>query len=224
MEAEDRIVFAGHFLTAEREGGAVVIYFSQDGGQTYQLSQSVFPRADETTVARVEEGKLVANFRRDVTDCQLCPAKGRGCNCRGRAFSNDSGLTWTEMELDPQLHDPICEGSVVQIGPYTAFSNPPMSFARSNLSLALSLSGGQDWAYRLQITDEFQYTDYSSLVGGALQRGPPSDFPVAGLLWSSCLHPIPMRVWCLWPTSWEIYFSRIPLDPQTFIPLAEQKN
>ena len=25
-------------------------------------------------------------------------------------------------------------------------------------------------------------------------RGPPSDFPVAGLLWGSCLHPIPMRV------------------------------
>ena len=51
------------------------------------------------------------------------------------------------MELDPQLVDPICEGSIVQvgfehhrqmiclfgssqIGPYTAFTNPPMSFAR----------------------------------------------------------------------------------------------
>ena len=25
-------------------------------------------------------------------------------------------------------------------------------------------------------------------------RGPSSEFPVAGLLWGSCLHPIPMRV------------------------------
>lgn len=120
------------------------------------------------------------------------------------------------MELDPQLVDPICEGSIVQIGPYTAFTNPPMSFARANLSLALSLSGGERWDYRKQITDEYQYTDYSSLVAGPLIRGPSSEFPVAGLLWGSCLHPIPMRVWCLWMTSWEIYFSRVELDPATF--------
>ena len=41
--------------------------------------------------------------------------------------------------------------------------------------------------------------------------------PVAGLLWGSCLHPIPMRVWCFWPTSWEIYFSRVELDPDKFV-------
>ena len=39
LEAADRIVMAGHFLTAEREGGAVVMYYSDDGGLTYQLSQ-----------------------------------------------------------------------------------------------------------------------------------------------------------------------------------------
>ena len=27
-------------------------------------------------------------------ECEICPPKGGGCNCRGRAFSNDSGLTW----------------------------------------------------------------------------------------------------------------------------------
>jgi len=218
IPSKDRILFAGHYLTAEREGGAVVIYYSDDGGETYELSSSTFPRADESSLAFVGEEELVVNLRRDVKECEICPPKGGGCNCRGRAFSNDSGLTWSEMELDPQLVDPICEGSIVQIGPYTAFTNPPMSFARANLSLALSLSGGEHWDYRKQITDEFQYTDYSSLVAGPLIRGPPSDFPVAGLLWGSCLHPIPMRVWCLWMTSWEIYFSRVELDPATFTP------
>ena len=73
--------------------------------------------------------------------------------------------------------------------------------------------------FRLQVTDEYQYTDYSSLVPGELLVSPPgSQWPVAGLLWSSCQHPIPMRVWCLWPTSWTIYFSRVPLDPSKFIP------
>ena len=66
----------------------------------------------------------------------------QGCNCRGKAFSTDSGLTWTDMELDPELTDPVCEGSINTIGQYTAFSNPPMSFARANMSIALSLTGG----------------------------------------------------------------------------------
>ena len=68
------------------------------------------------------------------------------------------------------------------------------------------------------MTDEYQYMDYSSLVMGQLIRGPLAYNPVAGLLWGSCLHPIPLRVWCLWPTSWEVYFSRVELDPANFVP------
>ena len=31
-------------------------------------------------------------------------------------------------------------------------------------------------------------------------------------------HQTLSQVWCLWPTSWEIYFSRVELDPATFTP------
>ena len=31
------MLFAGHYSTAERPDGAVVIYYSDDGGQTFQL-------------------------------------------------------------------------------------------------------------------------------------------------------------------------------------------
>ena len=44
------MLFAGHYLTAERGGGAVVIYFSDDGGENFQLSHSTFPRVDESVV------------------------------------------------------------------------------------------------------------------------------------------------------------------------------
>ena len=87
-------------------------------------------RADESSVVSTGGLNLTVNLRRDVDQCDLCPEKAGGCNCRGRSFSADAGLSWTEMELDPQLHDPICEGSIAQIGQYTAFSNPPMSYAR----------------------------------------------------------------------------------------------
>ena len=125
-------------------------------------------------MAHIGGQNLTVNLRRDVNECDICPPKANGCNCRGRSFSQDNGLTWSNMELDPQLHDPICEGSIVQIGPYTAFSNPPMSYARANMSIALSTNGGRTWDYRLKVTDEYQYTDYSSLVNGELIRGEAS--------------------------------------------------
>jgi len=214
----DRLIFAGHYSTAERPDGRVVMYFSDDGGETYTISESIFPAADESSVVFTGGSNLTVSMRKDVNQCDICPPKANACNCRGRSFSTDNGETWSEMELDPQLRDPICEGSIAKIGDYTAFSNPPMSYARSNLSIALSSDGGHMWDYRVKITDEYQYTDYSSLVDGELIVNDDSNYPVAGLLWGSCLHPIPMRVWCLFPTSWEIYFSRIELDPETFVP------
>jgi len=200
----------------------VVVYYSDDGGETYQLSNSTFPRADEASLTALDETNLIVNQRVSVDECEVCK---HGCNCRGKAFSNDSGLTWTSMELDPELTDPICEGSVNMIGPYTVFSNPPMSYARANMSIALSLTGGLDWQYRVQVADEYQYTDYSSLVGGKLLREVEEfDHPVAGLLWGSCMHPVPMRVWCLYPTSWNIYFSRIELNPNIFVDVITKEK
>ena len=39
---------------------------SDDGGETYELSSSTFPRADESSLAHVGEEQLVVNLRRDV--------------------------------------------------------------------------------------------------------------------------------------------------------------
>ena len=83
-------------------------------GETYQLSDSIFPRADESSVAHTGGSNLTVNLRRDVTECDICTSKvsqeamflytfleqkAGGCNCRGKSFSTDNGLTWTEMEL-----------------------------------------------------------------------------------------------------------------------------
>ena len=39
---------------------------SDDGGETYELSSSTFPRADESSLAFVGDEHLVVNLRRDV--------------------------------------------------------------------------------------------------------------------------------------------------------------
>merc|ERR1711894_488717 len=96
----DRIIFAGHYQTAERGDGRVVMYYSDDGGETFELSESIFLRADESSVTSINEaGHLAVNLRRDVDECEICTPKAGGCNCRGRSFSEDFGLTWSPMEL-----------------------------------------------------------------------------------------------------------------------------
>ena len=63
LEESDRIVMAGHFQTAEREDGRVVIYYSDDGGLTYSLAPSGrFPRADEAMVAHTGGSNLTVNL------------------------------------------------------------------------------------------------------------------------------------------------------------------
>ena len=39
---------------------------SDNGGETYELSSSTFPQADESSLAYVGEENLVVNLRRDV--------------------------------------------------------------------------------------------------------------------------------------------------------------
>ena len=37
---------------------------------------------------------------------------------------------------------------MAKVEDYLVFSNPPMAYARANMSLALSTSGGKTWDYR----------------------------------------------------------------------------
>ena len=53
-------------------------------------------------------GHLAVNLRRDVDECEICTPKAGGCNCRGRSFSEDFGLTWSPMELGWEFAIPKC--------------------------------------------------------------------------------------------------------------------
>ena len=66
LPSTDRILFPGHYLTSYREGGAVVVYYSDDGGETYKLSNSTFPRADEASLTALDDKNLVVNQRLSV--------------------------------------------------------------------------------------------------------------------------------------------------------------
>ena len=54
VSASGRLVFNAHYQTAERADGAVVVYYSDDGGDTYRLAASApFAHMDESTMTEV---------------------------------------------------------------------------------------------------------------------------------------------------------------------------
>ena len=46
---------------AERVDGRVVMYYSDDGGETFELSESIFLRADESSVTSINEAGRSSN-------------------------------------------------------------------------------------------------------------------------------------------------------------------
>ena len=47
------------------------MYYSDDGGETYKLSNSTFPRADEASLTALNDSNLVVNQRLSVDASKL---------------------------------------------------------------------------------------------------------------------------------------------------------
>ncbi len=94
---------------------------SDDGGETWRISQPIAVGGNECQVVERADGTLLVNSR----------MQGDYQGYRGVATSADGGETWTRIVHDPQLPCPKCQGSLVALddmvpgGPrWTLFSNP----------------------------------------------------------------------------------------------------
>lgn len=195
VKSSGRLVFNAHYGTAERDSGAVVVYYSDDGGVTYQLSKSKpFARMDESTIAEVADGSLVINMRNDPATSG-CPGGVGNVSCHVRAVSRsfDGGVTWSPVHFDTTLPDSICEASINLVANTTVFFNPAMRSMRSMPTLRFSKNGGRTWKTQL-VADSF--ADYSAIVNGALIHDAKASSEVGGVLYGSCTHPVPYRLWC----------------------------
>ena len=72
LRGSGRLVFNAHFGTAERGSGAVIVYYSDDGGKTYTMANTTagghghpFKHMDESTMTEAEDGGVVINMRND---------------------------------------------------------------------------------------------------------------------------------------------------------------
>ena len=89
------------------------------------------------------------------------------------ARSSDGGATWKSISFDKNLPDPVCEGSLLELGikkgkQLLAFCNAADTLRRDNLTLRISHDEGLTWKKSILIDrspeSKKDFTAYSDIV------------------------------------------------------------
>lgn len=129
---------------------------SDDGGATWMIGGTTpTDQVNECAVAELKDGTLLLNMRN----------YDRSRRTRAQARSSDGGITWSEIEHNDQLPEPICQASLIALdgGRRLVFSNPASATDRVALTVRGSLNGGDNWSDGILLHQG--PAAYSSLVG-----------------------------------------------------------
>ncbi|SEW49765.1 sialidase family protein [Chitinophaga arvensicola] len=139
-------------------------YYTDDHGKTFHLGASLpMPGSNEATATELSHGKLMINTRNQRGDVKA----------RLVGISADGGASWERTYTDPQLPDPVCEGSLLNIGwkknkAILAFCNAADTTTRDNLTLRISYDEGRTWPGKYVIAASGKaipsYAAYSDIV------------------------------------------------------------
>ena len=140
-------------------------FFTDDHGKTFTLSASVSrPGGNESIAAELAGGRLLLNSRNQRGDIKE----------RLISLSNNGGASWDTSYFDPVLIDPVCQGSILNIGwkknkAVLAFSNAATRTKRDSLTVRISVDEGATWKYSLLVDfnstgTKSDHTAYSDLV------------------------------------------------------------
>lgn len=200
-----RLVIPFHYGTAERSWGRDLVAWSDDGHQ-YHVSDTPIANMDEATVAAIPSSPshdTLAMWMRNAHNNQTCA-------CKARSVSTDEGRTWSRAYCEPQLLDPICQGSATVFNHTLFYVGPRFKYARSRLTLwhkpATLYNDSTQWSI-INITDASVYADYSTVTNGLMQNLGNQHGAHIGVLWGGCVLPYPFRVWCM--RYWQIAYTRV---------------
>lgn len=141
-------------------------FYTDDHGKTFHLSEPIsFPGSNEATAAELCGNALMMNMRNQ---------KGNP-KCRIVAISHDGGVHWDTTYYDHHLPDPVCQGSLLNIGEkhhksILAFCNNDDTTGRQNLTLRMSLDGGKTWPKKYLVDKRGESTAYSDIVKTAKHK------------------------------------------------------
>jgi len=147
-------------------------YFTDDHGKTFHLSEQVqVEGSNESTAAELSNNKLMMNSRNQRGDIKQ----------RIISISDNGGFTWRSVYFDKNLPDPVCEGSLLNIGAdhgrnILAFCNAADSLYRNSLTLRISIDEGISWKYNYLVEqmdgtlrkDATAYSDIALIHSGSV--------------------------------------------------------
>ena len=145
-----RLVVPANHKLLDAEGGVVCrsqLLWSDDRGRTWRQGAVSQVGGNESSVAELSDGSLLLNMRH--TD--------RVDSLRHWARSADGGTAWCGRGAHPELIEPRCQGSLLNLerrGRPTRtllFSNPHDPHQRHNLSLCASHDDGRTWYHLLTL-------------------------------------------------------------------------
>ena len=155
------VIPANH--TTEGHYGAHTIY-SDDGGETWSVSNTIKPTVNESQVVELSDGRLMMNMRTQGLADTARPYNGY----RSIAFSTNGGTSWTKPRNDKHLGDPICQASIIRYDENRILysnPNPPISLdrgPRERMTVRMSSNDGKTWPKELLIYEG--PSAYSSLT------------------------------------------------------------
>ena len=153
------LVFPIQYIGKDRIPNAGIMY-SKDRGETWTIHNHARTNTTEAQVAEVVPGTLMLNMR-----------DNRG-GSRTVYTTSDLGMTWKEHESSrTALPEPVCMASLISVKAadnvlgkdILIFSNPNTTNARKNITIKISLDGGNTWAHQL-LLDEGENWGYSCLT------------------------------------------------------------
>ena len=140
------------------------VIYSDDRGTTWRIGGVAEDKTNESAVAELKDGSLLLNMR-----------SYHGKNRRAVARSRDGGLTWSAVELDDTLIEPVCQASLIAAVPAgrkpdgrLLFSNPAAT-TRTRMTVRLSEDDGRTWnASRVLYEGPSAYSSLAMLRSGAV--------------------------------------------------------
>lgn len=155
------LVFPIQYIDKTRVPNAGIMY-SKDGGTHWTIHNHARTNTTEAQVAEIEPGVLMLNMR-----------DNRG-GSRAVAITRDLGKTWTEHPSSRKaLREPVCMASLIHVPAaentlgkdLLIFSNPNTSRDRRDMTIKVSLDGGNTWLPQHQLLlDEGDSWGYSCLT------------------------------------------------------------
>lgn len=159
--SDGTLVFPIQFIDKTRVPNAGIMY-SKDRGETWKIHQHARTNTTESQVAEVSPGVLMLNMR-----------DNRG-GSRAVYTTTDLGKTWKEHESSrTALIEPVCMASLISVPAkdnvlgkdLLIFSNPNSTSARKDMTIKISLDGGNTWPEEYQLLlDEGYNWGYSCLT------------------------------------------------------------